>query len=99
LSLGCASISAGVQNYTPSMRQEFIKPTMPYDEYPHSIATAFAVDQLDPDEKAMMLATCYFEPGNIPKESIRSSFDDGSAFSSIESELESVTGMRVGWWN
>ena len=58
-----------------------------YDEYPHSIATAFSVRQLDSDAKAILQAMCFFDPDKIPNELIESSLER-SSFNSIVSEFE-----------
>lgn len=59
-----------------------------YEDYPHSIATAFATHQLEPEAEAILKALCFFDPDHIPCELIQSSFDGGAGFNSIQLEME-----------
>lgn len=63
-----------------------------YEEYPHSVATAFATEQLEQDPKAIMHAMCFFDPDRIPCEVIHSSFEpeEPQGFNSIMCEMEYV---------
>lgn len=63
-----------------------------YEEYPHSVATAFATEQLQQDPKAIMHTMCFFDPDRIPSEVIQSSLDleETRGFNSIMCEMEYV---------
>jgi hypothetical protein len=61
-----------------------------YDEYPYSIVTAFAVQELDDRAKALLYAMCFLDPDNVPSELLLSNFDDDEPFNTIESEFELV---------
>ena len=43
------------------------------DEYPHTIATAFSIRELEPDTKAFLTMLCCLDPDSIPKEIVLSS--------------------------
>ena len=63
-----------VKLYSKSAPQLLRKANL-YDEYPHSVATAFATEQLQEEPKAILHAMCFFDPDRIPCEVIQSSFD------------------------
>ncbi|KAK4207970.1 hypothetical protein QBC37DRAFT_454147, partial [Rhypophila decipiens] len=70
-----------------------------YEEYPHSVATAFATEQLQPDAKAIMHAMCFFDPDRIPCEVIQSSFDleemEDEGFNSIMCEMDYLDSLET----
>lgn len=59
-----------------------------YAEYPHSVATAFATQQLDTEAKAILQALCFFDPDQIPNELLHTGLDNGRGFNSINCELK-----------
>lgn len=76
-----------VKLYSMSAARLFQKANL-YEEYPHSVATAFATQQLEYDAKAILQAFCFFDPDRISSELIQSSFDVGAGFNSIRWEIE-----------
>lgn len=59
-----------------------------YAEYPHSVATAFATQQLDTEAKAILQALCFFDPDQVPNELLQSGLDSGRGFNAIKCELK-----------
>ncbi|KAI0400853.1 TPR-like protein [Xylaria palmicola] len=57
------------------------------EEYPHSIATAFSVGQLEGDMKSLLEILCYLDPDGIPTQLLLSNFDYREPVLQIDSEL------------
>lgn len=57
------------------------------EEYPHSIATAFSIGQLEGDMKSLLEILCYFDPDAIPTRLLLSNFDSERPIFEIESEV------------
>ncbi|KAI0457680.1 TPR-like protein [Xylaria acuta] len=58
------------------------------DAYPHSIATAFSVSELEGPARRLLQILCFLDPADISDELFLSSFDEERPFNSIETELE-----------
>ena len=58
------------------------------DEYPHSIATAFSIGELETNAKDLLRLLCYFDPDRIPDDLLLSSFEDGKTLFQMETEYE-----------
>lgn len=76
-----------VKTYSKSATRLFREGNI-YAEYPHSVATAFATEQLDTEPKAILQALCFFDPDQIPNELLQSGLDNGRGFNSIKCELK-----------
>lgn len=57
------------------------------EEYPHSIATAFSVGQLEGDMKSLLEILCYLDPDEIPTQLLLSNFDYKQPVLQIDSEF------------
>jgi hypothetical protein len=57
------------------------------EEYPHSIATAFSVGQLEGDMKSLLEILCYLDPDGIPTQLLLSNFDYERPVFQIDSEF------------
>ncbi|TPX09495.1 uncharacterized protein E0L32_009238 [Thyridium curvatum] len=68
-----------------------------YEEYPHSVATAFATEQLQQNPKAVMHAMCFFDPDRIPCEVIQSSFDsdETQGFNSVMCQMDYLDSLET----
>ncbi|KAI1764173.1 TPR-like protein [Hypoxylon sp. FL1150] len=58
------------------------------DGYPHSIATAFSIGELEGDMKAVLRALCYFDPDGIPNELLQSNFDHVQPLIQVSNEFD-----------
>ncbi|KAG9254382.1 uncharacterized protein F5Z01DRAFT_687070 [Emericellopsis atlantica] len=79
---------------------QLLQKTNLYDECPHSVATAFATEQLQEKPKAILHAMCFFDPDRIPCEVIQSSFDldredEEPVFNSIMCEWDYQESLEV----
>ncbi|KAK4182102.1 hypothetical protein QBC35DRAFT_550097 [Podospora australis] len=88
-----------VKLYSKSAPQLLQKANL-YDEYPHSVASAFATEQLQEEPKAILHAMCFFDPDRIPCEVIQSSFDmdmedEEPGFNSIVCEWDYLESLEV----
>ncbi|KAI1357580.1 TPR-like protein [Xylaria arbuscula] len=58
------------------------------DAYPHSIATAFSVTELDGPSRSLLQILCFLDPADISDELFLPSFDEEKSLSSIGTDLE-----------
>lgn len=76
-----------VKLYT-RIQRKLLRQEKVYEEYPHSIATAFATQQLDKNAKAALEIFCFFDPDGIPSDLIESAFDETDCFHTMDSICE-----------
>lgn len=67
--------------------------TNAYDSYPHSLANAFSVENLDMKARSILQSLSYFDPDSIPGDIIYSSFQGCSVFDIVSTTIESVQPM------
>ncbi|KAJ3577502.1 hypothetical protein NPX13_g3068 [Xylaria arbuscula] len=63
------------------------------DAYPHSIATAFSVTELDGPSRSLLQILCFLDPADISDELFLPSFDEEKSLSSIGTDFEYYAGL------